>query len=212
VPMSPSQAMSRDQAARTRTTKRDLILTRAHDLFLVQGFGGTSIDQIAEAAGVSRQTIYNNFDSKQALFKAIAGALADHVVEPLLNEDLQIGDVESTLMALARRTLALMVLPSTLALHRLVVTEAPKFPEVARQIYQSGAARAAQALATYLAQQSARGSLAVTDPGLAAEHFFGMLAGHRQYRALLGVAEPAHPSDDTRAAETVRAFLRAYRL
>ena len=178
----------------------------------MQGFEGTSIDQIAEAAGVSRQTIYNNFDSKEALFKAIAGALADHVVEPLLNEDLQTGDVESTLTDLAGRTLALMVLPSTLALHRLVVTEAPKFPEVARQIYQSGASRAAQALATYLANQSARGILAVTDPELAAEHFFGMLAGHRQYRALLGVAEPGRPSDDTRAVATVRAFLRAYRV
>jgi AcrR family transcriptional regulator len=208
--MRPSQAIARDQAPRTRTSKRDLILNTAHDLFLVQGFEGTSIDQIAEAAGVSRQTIYNNFDSKEALFKAIADALADHVVEPF--EDLQTGDVESTLSDLAGRTLALMVLPSTLALHRLVVTEAPKFPEVARQIYQSGAARAAQALATYLANQSARGNLAVTDPELAAEHFFGMLAGHRQYRALLGVAEPGRPSDDTRAAETVRAFLRAYRV
>jgi AcrR family transcriptional regulator len=210
--MSQAQAISRDRVPRTRTSKRDLILNTAHDLFLAQGFGGTSIDQIAEAAGVSRQTIYNNFDSKEALFKAIAGALADHVVEPLLNEDLQTGDVESTLMALAGRTLALMVLPSTLALHRLVVTEAPKFPEVARQIYQSGAERAAQALATYLANQSARGMLAVMDPALAAEHFFGMLAGHRQYRALLGVAEPARPSDETRAVETVRAFLRAYRV
>ena len=210
--MSPAQAISRDQAPKTRTSKRDLILKTAHDLFLVQGFEGTSIDQIAEAAGVSRQTIYNNFDSKEALFKAIAGALADHVVEPLLNEDLQTGDVESTLTDLAERALALMVLPSTLALHRLVVTEAPKFPEVARQIYQSGASRAAQALASYLAHQSARGILAVTDPELAAEHFFGMLAGHRQYRALLGVAESGRPSDDTRAAETVRAFLRAYRV
>src|SRR3954470_10164669 len=62
--MSPAQAISRDQAPRTRTSKRDLILKTAHDLFLVQGFEGTSIDQIAEAAGVSRQTIYNNFDSK----------------------------------------------------------------------------------------------------------------------------------------------------
>src|SRR6478735_7582894 len=194
--MSPAPAISRDQAPRTRTPKRDLILKTAHDLFLVQGFEGTSIDQIAEAAGVSRQTIYNNFDSKEALFKAIAGALADHVVEPLLNEDLQTGDVDSTLTDLAERALALMVLPSTLALHRLVVTEAPKFPEVARQIYQSGASRAAQALATYLAHQSA----------------LGMLAGHRQYRALLGVAEPGRPSDGTRAAETVRAFLRAYRV
>ena len=101
--MSPAQAISRDQAPRTRTSKRDLILKTAHDLFLVQGFEGTSIDQIAEAAGVSRQTIYNNFDSKEALFKAIAGALADHVVEPLLNEDLQTGDVESTLTDLAGR-------------------------------------------------------------------------------------------------------------
>ena len=163
--MSPAQAISRDQAPRTRTSKRDLILKTAHDLFLVQGFEGTSIDQIAEAAGVSRQTIYNNFDSKEALFKAIAGALADHVVEPLLNENLQTGDVESTLTDLAERALALMVLPSTLALHRLVVTEAPKFPEVARQIYESGAARAAQALATYLAHQSARGILAVDGSG-----------------------------------------------
>src|SRR3954469_19620601 len=167
--MSPAQAISRDQAPRTRTSKRDLILKTAHDLFLVQGFEGTSIDQIAEAAGVSRQTIYNNFDSKEALFKAIAGALADHVVEPLLNEDLQTGDVESTLTDLAERALALMVLPSTLALHRLVVTEAPKFPEVARQIYQSGASRAAQALATYLTHQSARGLLAVADPAPAAD-------------------------------------------
>src|SRR6201991_4106682 len=161
--MSSDHGTAQDRASRTRTSKRNLILHTAHALFLVQGFGVTSIDQIAEAAGVSRQTIYNNFDSKEALFKAIAGALADHVVEPLLHEDLQTGDVESTLTDLAERTLALMVLPSTLALHRLVVTEAPKFPEVAGQIYQSGAARAAHALATYLAHQSARGILAVAD-------------------------------------------------
>jgi len=85
-------------------------IERHNSASLLQGFEGTSIDQIAEAAGVSRQTIYNNFESKEALFKAIAGALADHVVEPLLNEDLQTGDVESTLIALAGRSLALMVL------------------------------------------------------------------------------------------------------
>lgn len=209
--MSQDQATSPGSAVRMRTTKRDLILNTARDLFLVQGFEGTSIDQIAEAAGVSRQTIYNNFDGKEALFKALAGALADHVVEPLLGDELQGSDVESTLTKLAERALSLMVLPSTLALHRLVVTEAPKFPSVARQIYQSGAARAAQALAAYLALQSARGVLAVEDAELAAEHFFGMLAGHRQYRALLGVEEPGRPPIDTRAAETVRAFLRAYR-
>jgi TetR/AcrR family transcriptional repressor of mexJK operon len=160
--------------------------------------------------GSSRQTIYNNFDGKEALFRALAGVLAEHVVEPLLSEDLEAGDVESTLTNLAERTLSVTVLPSTLALHRLVVTEAPKFPDVARQVYESGAQRAAQALAAYLALQSDRGVLAVHDPELAAEHFFGMLAGYRQYRALLGVEEPGRQLVDNRASETVRAFLRAY--
>jgi AcrR family transcriptional regulator len=209
--MSQDQAISSGPAPRARTTKRDLILNTARDLFLVQGFEGTSIDQIAEAARVSRQTIYNNFEGKEALFKALAGALADHVVEPLLGDELQGADVENTLTTLAERALSLMVLPSTLALHRLVVTEAPKFPSVARQIYQSGAERAAHALASYLALQSDRGILAVQDADLAAEHFFGMLAGHRQYRALLGVEEPGDPSVSTRVIQTVRAFLRAYR-
>ena len=210
--MSPAQAISRDQAPRTRTSKRDLILKTAHDLFLVQGFEGTSIDQIAEAAGVSRQTIYNNFDSKEALFKAIAGALADHVVEPLLNEDLQTGDVESTLTDLAGRDArahgaAVDACAASPRGHRSA--EVPRGR--AADLPERGVAGSAGA--RHLSRhQSARGILAVTDPELAAEHFFGMLAGHRQYRALLGVAEPGRPSDGTRAAETVRAFLRAYRV
>ena len=209
--MSRGHAISAALGTGTRITKRDLILNTARDLFLAHGFEGTSIDQIAEAAGVSRQTIYNNFDGKEALFRALAGVLADHVLEPLLSDDLEVGDVESTLTALAERALSLMVLPTTLALHRLVVTEAVKFPEVARQIYEGGAERAARALAAYLGRQAARGTLAVADAELAAEHFFGMLAGHRQYRALLGVREPGRPSLADRTAETVRAFLRAYR-
>lgn len=202
--------MSAALGTRPRIPKRDLILNTARDLFLARGFEGTSIDQIAEAAGVSRQTIYNNFDGKEALFRALAGVLADHVVEPLLSDDLEAGDVESTLTALAERALALMVLPTTLALHRLVVTEAVKFPEVARQIYEGGAERAARTLAAYLGRQSARGVLEIDDLELAAEHFFGMLAGHRQYRALLGVAERERPPLTGRAVTTVRAFLRAY--
>jgi AcrR family transcriptional regulator len=195
---------------RRQTTKRDRILSCARELFLAHGFAGTSIDRIAEAAGVSRQTIYNNFEGKEDLFRALAGALADHVLEPLRGDDPAAVNVEATLTDLAERALSVAVLPSTLALHRLVVTEAPKFPEFARQIYEGGAKRAVEALAAYLARQSGRGALAVDDAELAAEHFFGMLAGHRQYRALLGVEEHGRRSVEDRAAETVRAFLRAY--
>lgn len=192
-------------------TKRDVILNNARDLFLAHGFDGTSIDRIAESARVSRQTIYNNFESKEALFRELAGALADHVVQPLLDEEPHSDDIEVTLTALAERGLPLAVLPESLALHRLVVAEAPKFPDVARQIYENGPARAAKALAAYLKMQDERGVLDIKDPELAAEHFFGMLLGHRQFRALLGVEERRDLSDTERAAELARAFIRAYR-
>jgi TetR/AcrR family transcriptional regulator, mexJK operon transcriptional repressor len=205
-----NNALSAGVGARARATKRDLILDTARELFLAHGFEGTSIDQIAEAAAVSRQTIYNNFDGKEALFRALTGRLVDHLVEPLVSRDPESDDVARTLTDLAERMLSVAMLPSSLALYRLVVTEAPKFPDVARQIYETGAERAAKALGAYLAAQSARGILAVDDPQLAAEHFFGMLVGHRQYRALLGVAEPVAHSVESRAARTVRAFLRAY--
>ena len=190
-----------------RETKRDAILGVARDLFLERGFEGTSIDQIAEAARVSRQTIYNNFEGKEALFRALTDMLVDHVVEPLPGEG---GDLESNLTALAERALALAVLPSTLALHRLVVAEAPTFRDLALQVYAAGAKHAADRLAAYLRHQHERGLLTIDDPDLAAEHFFGMLICHWQYRALLGIEQPAGASVRERAEKSVGTFLRAY--
>jgi AcrR family transcriptional regulator len=72
-----------DQARRTRRS----IVTAAHDLFLAQGYAATTIDAIAQAAHVSRRTVFNSVGGKTVLLKlaydwAIAGddepvALAD---------------------------------------------------------------------------------------------------------------------------------------
>jgi AcrR family transcriptional regulator len=63
-----------DQARRTRRA----IVTAAHDLFLAQGYAATTIDGIAEAAHVSRRTVFNSVGGKAALLKlaldwAVAG-------------------------------------------------------------------------------------------------------------------------------------------
>ena len=53
---------------RTRTErKRCAILEAAAEEFQANGFEGTSMDRVAERAGVSKRTIYNHFENKEAL-------------------------------------------------------------------------------------------------------------------------------------------------
>jgi AcrR family transcriptional regulator len=59
--------MSDDETNLTRTA----IVQAAHDLFLGQGFHGTSMRQIANQAGIALGSIYNHFDSKEAIFQAV---------------------------------------------------------------------------------------------------------------------------------------------
>jgi len=56
-----------EQARRTRRT----IVTAAHDLFLAQGYAATTIDAVAQAAHVSRRTVFNSVGGKATLLKAI---------------------------------------------------------------------------------------------------------------------------------------------
>jgi hypothetical protein len=112
---------------------------------------------------------------------------------------------------LARRFLKMLLTPSSLALHRMLVAEAPRFPDLAREIYSGGPARAVDELAIYLAEESRRGTLAVEDPPLAAEQFFGSLRGNLQLRALLDLGEaPSEAEIERAAAHAVRGFLRAH--
>src|SRR5262249_46285299 len=120
---------------------RAAILKTAAALFLERGYGGTSMDLIAAEARVARPTIYNQFDSKEALFRAIFSALADEAMMPLAVAARKGASVRAALLRLARSSVARALRPSRLALHRLVVAEAARFPELGRAVYDAGPAR-----------------------------------------------------------------------
>jgi TetR/AcrR family transcriptional repressor of mexJK operon len=193
-------------AARTRRA----ILKTAAALFLERGYGGTSMDLIAAGAGVARQTIYNQFESKELLFRAIYSALADEAMLPLATAARRGSSLRTTLLRLARNNVATTLSPSHLALYRLVVAEAAHFPDLGRAIYEAGAARAVAQLSAFLREQSRCGRLEVPNPEAAAEHFFASVAGFQQFRALMGVAAPA-AEVAARTEEAVDAFLRAFK-
>jgi TetR/AcrR family transcriptional repressor of mexJK operon len=146
---------------------------------------------------VSKQTIYSHFADKEALFKAICSELTEKLTIPLRNALPSEGSLREILLRLGADTLALMLRPASLDLHRLVMNAAARFPELGRTAFEAGAARMIDDLSMLLTQRSQlRDGLSrpVSDEEarLLAEQFIGMLRGFHQQRALLGV-KPVSP-------------------
>lgn len=184
-------------AERARPDKHDAITRAAAEMFLAEGFDRASLDQIAHRAGVSKQTIYSHFADKEALFKAICTELTEKLTIPL-RQPPESSDLRSTLTRLGQDTLAMMLKPASLDLHRLVTSAAHRFPELGRVAYEAGAGRMIQDVATLLRERSQMGDglnrpLTMAQAETLAEQFVGMLRGFHQLRGLLEV-KPASPA------------------
>lgn len=202
----------RTVAERRASTKHDDILRAATEAFFEAGYERASMDEIAAKAAVSKATVYSHFRNKKALFEAIVRELCQRLVTPLRLGESDRADPAETLTAFARSYIEVLLDPASLALHRLLVAEATRNPDLAGASYRAGGAQALRGLAEYLAQETAKGTLAVEDATLAAEQLFGMLNGHLQVRALLHVEPRPSPETLDRFISTaITAFLRAHR-
>lgn len=195
--------------------KRAAIVRAATTLFLRQGFQATSTEQIATAAAVSKQTVYNRFGDKQALFSEIVlgvTATAEAFAVELSGTLGSVGtaaDVEPALRRLARRWLAAVLSPDVLALRRLVISEATRFPELAAAYYERAPGRVLGALAEQFARLGERGLLDVPDPARAAADLAFLLVGRPLDE---GMFRPAAEVDvDAAADHAVDVVLAVYR-
>lgn len=180
-------------AERSRPDKHDAITRAASETFLAEGFDRASLDQIAQRAGVSKQTIYSHFADKQALFLAICTELTEKLTIPLRRPRSETGDLRAILLRLGEDALAMMLHPASLDLHRLIVGAAARFPELGQAAYETGAGRMITELSSLLEQRSRSGDglsrpLTSDEAAMLAEQFIGMLRGFHQVRGLLGIA------------------------
>jgi AcrR family transcriptional regulator len=201
---------------RRSARKRRAILQAATAAFLRRGYLGTSMDEIAALAGVSKQTVYKHFADKERLFGQIVVATVDEIADPNCDEALNLqdtGDVEGDLRDFARRQLRAVMQPRLLQLRRLVIGEAGRFPQLGRLFYERGPGRTIDALAAMFERLASRGVLELDDARLAAAHFNWLVMSIPLNQAmLLGDDEPATPAELDRYADAgVRAFLAAHR-
>ena len=207
----PAHALEETRSARKRRT----ILDAAETLFLRDGYRGTSIDEIAALAAVSKPTVYKHFADKERLFSEVVTRAVKEVSDPVHDEVRTLkdgGDLEADLRALARRLLRMVLQPRILQLRRLVIGEAGRFPQLGRAFYEQGPGRTVDALATVFEHLAERGALRVDDPQLAAAHFNWLVMSIPLNRAMfLGDDRPPARAELNRYADAgVRAFVAAY--
>jgi TetR/AcrR family transcriptional regulator, mexJK operon transcriptional repressor len=204
-----------DDSEPRSSRKRRAILQAATTVFFRNGYVGTSMDEIAGLAAVSKQTVYKHFTDKESLFSELVATTVREASDPVHDDVLTLpdsGDIEVDLRDLARRQLAKVMQPQILHLRRLVIGEASRFPELGRTFYELGPGRTIAALATVFKQLGERGLLHVDDPSLAAEHFNWLIMSIPLNRAMF-LGEDAVPTSaelEQYADAGVRVFLGAY--
>jgi TetR/AcrR family transcriptional regulator of autoinduction and epiphytic fitness len=192
-----------------RNGSREAIVEAAQRLFLERGFGAVSMDELAEAAGVARRTLYNQFASKEEIFREmllkVSGQLEDAFPPGIETQ----GDVEDVLRLIARMILELHKRPEYLGFLRMVVADSRQFPWIAEELA-AVMEPLTERLVRYLAHLTAMGILDCRNPLLAAHQFIGMLNELSLWPWLTGRESVPVPEEDI-IEETIRMFLQHYR-
>jgi AcrR family transcriptional regulator len=204
-------AISRPSSLR----KHQAILAAAEEVFLRDGYLGANMEEVAAQSGVSKQTVYAHFGSKEALFVELVTSMTtvagdgvhDEVADPSHRDDLP-----AFLAEYAYRQLSVVLTPRILSLRRLVIGEAARFPELGAALWASGPERAMRSMAARFARLDAAGWLRAEHPETAAS-FFNWLVMSEPLNAAMILGDAAVPGERElreHCVEAVRVFLAAY--
>lgn len=186
------QADARPGRDRRSTVPR--IRVAARRLFLERGYEGTSMDAVAAAAPVSKRTLYQHFPAKAELFAAVIDdAWSYFTRSPALPGDTT-GDPREVLRAYVGRLTDHWDRPDVVPLLRLVIAEAPRFPELSQAYFAVGKEPALRGLGAYFAALAAEDRLAADDPQLAAAQFLGAIKEPLFWPRVLGVPVAFDPA------------------
>ncbi|NJP35495.1 TetR/AcrR family transcriptional regulator [Micromonospora thermarum] len=189
--------------------KRSAIIEAATGLFLRSGYDGTSLAKIAEAADVSKATLFKQFPTKAALFDAI---VTDYwKVEDERDLTPQPGDLRAGLRTIGTRYAALLTRPGMVALFRIVIAEAPRFPELGETQFKLGKEPFFDAVRRYLEAEGRAGTTQLDDPEMAATQFLGMIANYVFWpRMLLMTWSPSEAATARAVEEAVLTMQARY--
>jgi AcrR family transcriptional regulator len=199
------------QKPRTPDERRDAFVAAAREAFFTSGYGATSMSAVSAKVGGSKTTLWTYFPSKQELFAAVADDLVGRygaALEVRLDPD---GEIAAELERFARALLGTLHTQPIVDMHRLVIGEAGRFPELGAMMYERGPARGKLRLSTFFHECMKRGKLRQADGMQAANQFAAMLQSGSAQRHLLGlIGTPDQAEIASEAEAAVQTFLHGW--
>lgn len=165
--------------------RREEIAAVAERVFLDLGYTETTMQIVASRAGASKETLYRHFGSKEGLFSEVVRARTARFFGGVEGEPCLQGAPKEVLMQLGFNLLAKLLHEDPICLFRIVVSEAPRAPELGRIFFEQGPLLVLQQLTLYLEGATRQGLLACDDPTLAARLFLGAVVGNRHIMMLV---------------------------
>lgn len=191
--------------------KRAAILEAAMRLFPERGYDGVSMDVIAQAAGVSKLTVYSHFEDKESLFAAAVTTCCEDLLPHGVFEPVTGQAVREALTTIGRSFTDLIMDERAIKLHQIMVAQAGQKPRLTDIFYAAGPKRTLDEMESFLRQAQATGALEVANPAHAAAHFFCLLKGIRHMSVLVGKSPlPTAAERQEHIAEVVDIFLKAF--
>ena len=204
-----------DKPARGRPRsdeKNTAILDAASFLFMENGFDGTSMDEVAKKAGVSKQTVYSHFANKEQLFSAaIRGTIEEYFPEKVL-ENVPVHMFEDDFKTVCRTHCELLVSDDAIAMFRILTGAAAKNSNLAKIFWEAGPEEMLTKLMDFLQSWADRGKLKIEDPERAAMQLISLLKGSIHFKLSIGLVENITSEDiDEHVDECIESFLKIYR-
>jgi TetR/AcrR family transcriptional regulator, mexJK operon transcriptional repressor len=191
--------------------KRQAYIDAAQRLFFAHGYGGTSMNAIAAAVGGSKTTLWNLFPSKLALFEAVVEAIVAEYGTALTVDLDSAPDVETGLIRMGDSIMETVLSEQVTGLHRLIMGEAARVPELGRVMYERGPGPGMARFADWLEQQMRAGKLKPSDPAVASRQFSGMCRAGVVDRSLMGLASADDMAEGRREVrEAAATFMAAW--
>jgi TetR/AcrR family transcriptional regulator, regulator of autoinduction and epiphytic fitness len=170
---------------RIKEEKRTAVVRAAMELFLEQGYERTSLQQIGKRADVSTATLFKRFPTKAALFEAMVedfwAAPPPPCPEKALSENPAVG-----LRKMGLSYALLLRSPDMQAIYRLIISEAPRFPDLGHAVYERAKGPFLKRLQDYLLTQAVTGRLVIDNVETAANQFLAVITGQSFWPELVG--------------------------
>lgn len=193
-----------------RETTRDTILQIAGDMFLAEGFAGTSMSAIAARLGGSKGTLYNYFESKEKLLEAFIRERCTNFWETVFSFAGDGGSVRVLLTNVGEAFLRQLD-RDVIRFVRVLIGESERIPELTRVFWETGPQAKAKLLASRLEDAKARGEFEAPDCQLAARQFLALVRGQFYFERLLNLNSASdHEAVRADIKASVDLFLKAY--